>query len=119
MDEIPWPEFQMAARYQLRFCFEYGSGVCLWSGNETAIARFGYAVEPTVLPMPLELVVRMEELIAWYDRRLDWDNPPAIAADWDKAEEKRFQQAATHLLENVRSHLGRTYAIADERSKFD
>jgi len=50
--------------YKLRFSFDPGSGICLWSENELARDRFGYPVELDSLEISPSVKKRAEELIA-------------------------------------------------------
>ena len=36
---------------KLRLAFDPGSGICLWSTNEAARARYGYPVDHSQLPL--------------------------------------------------------------------
>lgn len=78
----------------LRYFFEYGSGVCLWVGNDAALDRFGdYAIDIEALPLCANTRRWLQHLIAWYDTGLDWDDPGG-ASPWTEDERARFDQAA-------------------------
>ena len=103
----------MSARptYRLRFFFDTGSGVCLWSGNEAARQRYGYPVAPRTLPLPEDTSREMERLITWYDEWMDWASAPQPNPSWDEA---AFTAAARQLLDKIRRELGPDYEIVDE-----
>jgi hypothetical protein len=97
--------------YRLRFFFDMGSGICLWSGNEAARQRYGYPVEPQALPLPENAIREMEKVIAWYDHWMDWGNAPQPDPSWDEA---AFTAAARQLLDKIRRALGPDYEVIDE-----
>lgn len=82
-------------RPYLRYFFEYGSGVCLWAGNDAARDHFGdYPIDTDALPVSANTRHWLHHLIAWYDTGLDWDDPGGGAAHWSEEERARFEQAA-------------------------
>lgn len=97
--------------YRLRFFFDTGSGICLWSGNEAARQRYGYPIEPQALPLPEATIHEMEQVTAWYDQRMDWDQAPQPNPSWDEA---AFAAAARQLLDKMRRELGPDYEVIDE-----
>jgi len=101
------------ACYRLRYFFDAGSGVCLWSGNDAARAAYGIAITPEQLPLPPETRQEVERLVAWYDTSLNWDNP-AGPTPWTLEECARFNWAARALLQQLRAELGLAYEVADE-----
>jgi hypothetical protein len=103
----------MSARptYRLRFFFDTGSGVCLWSANEAARERYDYPVEPRALPLQEDTVCDMERVIAWYDEWMDWNNAPQPNSSWDEA---AFTEAARRLLDRLQQELGPDYEVVDD-----
>jgi hypothetical protein len=103
----------MSARptYRLRFFFDTGSGVCLWSGNEATRERYDYPVEPRALPLSEDTIREMERAIAWYDQWMDWANAPQPKPSWDEA---AFKTVACQLLDKIRQELGPNYEVVDE-----
>jgi hypothetical protein len=97
--------------YRLRFFFDMGSGICLWSGNEAAGQRYDYPVEPRTLPLQETTIREMERLITWYDQWMDWDHAPQPHPSWDEA---AFTAAARPLLDKLRRELGPNYEVVDE-----
>ena len=82
-------------RPYLRYFFGYGSGVCLWTGNDVALNRFGdYAIDTEALPLSANTRHWLQHLIAWYDTGLDWDDPGGGASPWSDEERARFNLAA-------------------------
>ncbi len=102
-------------RFRLRFFFDAGSGICLWSASSAARERFGYAVASGELAISESLRRECDELCAWYDRSLNWDDPSGPSL-WTAEEAARFDVAAASLLERLRQELGPDFAIADARS---
>ncbi|MDO4456783.1 MAG: hypothetical protein Q4B83_00580 [Ligilactobacillus murinus] len=67
------------AKYQMKYSFEWGSGVCLWSTNEAAEIKFRDVVDERQLPISHKLKDLLRYLVAYYDTMLDMDNAPAIS----------------------------------------
>lgn len=103
----------MSARYRLRFFFDYGSGICLWSDNDAALEAFDYPVAANRLPLSPETVRRADEVLAWYDRSLNWDDPGAPLL-WRQEECDRFNAAVRALLASLREELGEEFEVVDE-----
>lgn len=85
----------------------------MWSGNDAARARFGYAVDLEQLPLSRTVTRRAWFVVAWWDTFLDWDKAPDYSRWWS-AEAKAFDAAAQELLELLRQGLGTEYDIVDE-----
>jgi hypothetical protein len=99
--------------YRLRYFFDPGGGICLWSDNDAARDRFGYPVDARSLPLPENAWRRVAYLCSWYDTSIDWNYPPD-PSPWDAAERVRFNSEAQRLLALLREHLGVEFEIADE-----
>jgi hypothetical protein len=99
--------------YRLRYFFDPGGGICLWSGNDAAQDRFGYPVDARSLPLPENTWRRVAHLCSWYDTSIDWNYPPD-PSPWDASERKRFNAEAQKLLASLRHQLGADFEIADE-----
>lgn len=117
-DEFYRRLFPLTARYRLRYFFDAGSGVCLWSGNEAARAEYGMAITLEQLPLSPETRHEMERLVAWYDMSLNW-NDPAGPTPWSPEEGARFNRAARALLQQLHTQLGSAYEVVDEVKAFD
>lgn len=103
----------MTARYRVRFTFDTGSGICLWSANDAARHRFGYPVDLDQLSLPESVRRRGAFVMAWFDTFLDWESP-SEASRWLAREEASFHAAAQELLALFREHLGTDFEIVDE-----
>lgn len=99
--------------YQLRFGFEFGSGVCFWSANEAAEQYFqNYPIVSHQLPVSKTLQKRIEFLLSWYDTFLDWDHPPDLSPWTNEADQ--FCTAAQEVLRLSRQQLGTPFEIVDD-----
>lgn len=87
--------------YLLRYFFDAGSGVCLWSANDAARKKFEYAVALQSLDLPENLLREGYHILAWYDTALE-------------EEHERFNQASQRLLAKLRQQLGPAFEIRDE-----
>jgi hypothetical protein len=99
--------------YRLRFCFDTGSGICLWSDNDAARKRFDYPVDLEKLSLPQTIRRRGYFVIAWYDTFVDWENAPEASRWWPR-EEAAFKAAAHELLALLREHLGTEFEVVDQ-----
>jgi len=88
---------------RLRFFFDTRSGVCFWSADAAAGARFGnYPVTLDRLDLPPALVQAGEALMTRYDACIDW-NDPGGASLWSDAERTAFRRDASAFLDAVRA----------------
>ena len=99
--------------YRLRFFFDAGSGVCLWSANPAARVRFGYPVVLGDLPLAERTRETGRRLIERYDTSLDRSYPPD-RSPWSEAESLGFDMAARDWLTNIKQELGRDFQVVDE-----
>lgn len=98
----------------LRYFFDAGSGICLWSGNAEAEARWGYAVDHAALPMGEDTRRFLQALVARFDTSIDWSDPGA-PGPWSAEERMRFRAAAAEGLRLLRQELGgQGYVFVDE-----
>jgi hypothetical protein len=98
--------------YRLRYFFDPGSGICLWSENDLASDRFGYAVELDDLYLTASVRMRAEELIARFDTSIDWTNPAGPSL-WSDVERERFHVEAASLLCSLQKCTGAGFEIRD------
>jgi len=98
--------------YKLRFGFDPGSGICLWSDNELARDRFGYPVELSSLGIAPSVKKQAEELIARFDTSLDWRDPAGPSL-WSAVEREHFRADAADLLRSLQECLGAGFEIRD------
>ena len=59
-------------KFEMKYMFDFASGVCVWSVNMAARERYGYPVKAEALPISNELVYTLQDLIARYDNALNW-----------------------------------------------
>ena len=101
------------ASYEIRFFFDPGSGICLWSANDEARERFGYPIELESLELSENLHRKALYLLRWYDTSLDWSSP-GDPSPWSHDERLRFLNAAREFLDKLREFLGPEFEIRDE-----
>jgi hypothetical protein len=101
------------SKYTFRYFFDYGSGVCLWSANETTSRRFNYPVKITQLPVSDKLEKLTEQLIAQYDTSLDWTDPGGKSL-WNERQWQQFDRAANELFELIQEELTNDFTIINE-----
>src|SRR5438105_14525878 len=87
--------------FSIRFMFDYGSGYCLWAGDDPTTERFGYTIDPAALDLCPATCRLVEFLLAWYDSSLDWDDP-AGPSPWGRAESERFDYERRKMLGRLR-----------------
>ena len=93
--------------YSLKYSFECGSAVCLWSNNKKAEEKFGLAVDLTQLPISENTKRWLYHLISWYDTSVNWDNPPETGEFWDQ-DKTNFIAAANIGYEKLIEELTNT-----------
>lgn len=101
------------AHYLLRYFFDAGSGVCLWSANDAAREEFDYPVQLQRLELPENLLLEALHVVTWFDTSLDWSYPPN-PSPWSEQERAGFNEAAQVLLSKLRQQLGPAFDIRDE-----
>ncbi len=106
------------ATHVLRFSFDPGSGVCLWSMNRAANDRFGYPVDSESLPVSENLRRRLDWLAAWHATSIDWDYPPD-PSPWSEDERARFAAESGRVLAELREALGPDYQVLDGRAPWE
>jgi hypothetical protein len=102
------------ATYELRYFFDYGSGICLWSSNEAARTRFGYPVRLDDLALPRDIEELASKLLDRFDMSLNWDDPAGPLV-WSIQDRDRFSAKSEMLLQLLRDHLGEDFHIIGER----
>ena len=100
--------------YELRYFFDYGSGICLWSSNEAARIRFGYPVDLDELGVPSSIKDLAYNLMQRFDLSLDWADPSGSSV-WSHQDCDGFAADSQTLLQRLREHLGGDFRINDER----
>jgi len=98
-----WRVSSRTERVRLRCFFDAGSGVCFWSGDAEAYARFGDApVSVDALGLDEALITRGAALIARYDTCIDWSDPGGPLR-WSAADAEAFFADARAFLTEVRA----------------
>jgi len=101
------------ATYRMRYFFDFGCQ-CLWSANEAANERFGYAIEMSQLPLPKLTVDRVNEVADWYMKSLNCAYAPD-PGPWRQPECDRFNEIARELLDEIRKELGPDFEVVNEQ----
>lgn len=104
------------ARYELCYFFDAGSGVCLWAGNEQALARFGYAIDAEKLGLPDTVIAETDRLLVAFDASFDWDDPAGPSL-YSESRRLQFVGEAERLLNSFRNYLGPDYHVVDKVKK--
>ncbi|MDP9363464.1 MAG: hypothetical protein M3Q10_04400 [Chloroflexota bacterium] len=102
----------MEEPYRLRYFFDPGSGIYLWSGNAQARSAFGYPVCIEELPLSPDTILEARRVTASFDRSLNWDYPPD-PGPWDQVQCDGFNAAARARLARLRRELGDGFVIED------
>ena len=101
----------MPKTYRLKFMFDWGSGVCLWSANKNAEERFGdYPIPCSELPVSLDLKEKLDRLIEWHDEALNWNDPSGDLL-WDDRQVNEFLAMAENLYLELCEELSDEYDI--------
>ena len=90
--------------------FDWGSGVCLWSTNDLAINRYGFAVNSSDLPITNSLKDELDYLIVWHDEALNWDEPNSDLL-WNNEQIREFLEVAKKAYSSLCKQLGPDYDI--------
>ena len=98
------------AKYILRFMFDYGSGTCLWSGNDEAREKFDYPVMFAELPISEELKADLKKFIKWYDSSLNWDDPGGDSL-WSDEMWQYFHDVQKNIYQRVCEEPGEEYEV--------
>ncbi len=98
------------ATYTMKFMFDWGSGVCLWSTNQAAKARYDYPVFSSQLPVSDELKENLEQLLDWHDEALNWDEPNSNLL-WSDEQINYFLSVSRKIYEQLCKELGSDYDI--------
>lgn len=98
------------AEYELKFMFDWGSGICVWSNNEAANRKYGYAVESESLPVSKELAEELNFLASKHDEALDWSCPQNDLL-WSVEEKAEFITAAEKVYNRLCGELGSDYHV--------
>ena len=61
MRETPYGG-RTGGKFEMKYMFDFASGVCVWSVNMAARERYGYPVKAEALPISNELVYTLQEI---------------------------------------------------------
>ena len=106
-------ERYITGRKVLRFFFDPGSGICLWSGNRYTSDLMGYPVDLDQLLLSTKTYKLLFNLMNRFDSCLDLDNPGA-GVIWTEEEKSEFHKDSLIALKILREELGDEYVIVDE-----
>lgn len=99
------------ATYAMKFMFDWGSGVCLWSTNQANKTKFnGYPILTSDLPISDKLKNELEYLIELHEEALDWDEPNSVLL-WNENQVDEFLKAAQRAYSSLCKELGADYDI--------
>lgn len=93
---------------RLRYFFDVGSGICLWSADDFTNQQLGYAVELENLPLSENTRKWLTYLIAWFDTSIDWTDPTRSSLTWTKETARNFKEAYTMGLKMIKADLATT-----------
>lgn len=102
---------QKIATYRLKFMYDWGSGVCLWSANQNSYEKFGcYRVFTSQLSISDELKEKLDYLIEKHDEALDWDYPAGDLL-WDDSQIDEFLKKSRNAYNKLCEELGSDYEV--------
>ena len=96
--------------YTMKYMFDWGSGVCLWSTNEASKKKYDYPVKTAELPITSGLKERLESLIEKHDEALNWQEPQGELL-WSKEKQQAFRDEARQAYEELVQELGPVYEV--------
>jgi hypothetical protein len=100
----------MAARYELRFFFDWAAETPLWAGNDAAYDAFDVGpLDLAQLGLSEPTIAEGKRLALWHDIARNPEEPEP----WTAVEADRFNHAARAWLEVVRRELGPDFDIVD------
>jgi hypothetical protein len=114
--------------YQLRFFFDYGSGGCLWPGNDAAIQAFGFGpldadtydlhgqlLDAARIALPAAIKERIKALDHRFSASLDQHNPGGPGL-WTAEQWQAFHADAMALCDSIAGILGDDFAIVYDQA---
>ena len=117
----------MTKKYRLRFFFDYHSGGCLWSDNDTAYSKFGLGcldadiydtdgniIEEAKIKLPTSLRDKVLQLDKLYAESLNWNDPTGQSL-WDNAQWKSFYKQTRDLHRQIELNLSNEFEIVYEQ----
>ena len=95
----------------MKFMFDWGSGVCLWSVNQATMKKFdGYPIFISKLPISDKLKNELKYLIELHDQALNWNEPNGDLL-WDENQVDAFLKDAKRAYNSLCKELGSDYEI--------
>lgn len=99
-------------KYELKFMYDWGSGVCVWATNAASKAKFqDYPVNTSDLPISPELADLLNRLIIQHDTALNWADPGS-ALLWNEAQQAAFIAQAQSAYQRLCAELGSDYEVS-------
>lgn len=99
------------ATYKMKFMFDWGSGVCLWSTNQASITKFeNYPIYIPKLPISDKLKNELERLIEMHDQALNWNEPNGDLL-WNDYQIDEFLKIVKSVYNSLCKELGPDYEI--------
>lgn len=98
------------AVYEMKYMYDWGSGVCLWSTNDNAREKYGYPVFADDLPVSDELKDEIRYMTDKHDEALNWHCPNDDLL-WNDEQTAAFKQEARKLYNRICLELGGDYYI--------
>jgi len=98
---------------KLGLFFEPGSGICLWSADAEANAKFDYPVDLEALPISDATKDHGNRLSELFDTSIDSENPGA-PSPWSAIQWAKFKIQADDLFANLRIQLGPDFALQND-----
>ncbi|MDE5860804.1 MAG: hypothetical protein K2J36_07675 [Ruminococcus sp.] len=99
------------ATYTMKFMYDWGSGVCLWSTNQASKAKFNnYPIFTSQLPVSNDLKEKLEHLIEWHDEALNWEEPNSDLL-WNEKQIDEFLNVSKKTFFRLCEELGSDYEI--------
>lgn len=99
-------------RYVLNYWFEHG-GTCLWSDNQRAVNKYGYAVSNEELPISKALVDELNALETEYHGYLNWDDPTS-PSPWSEIQKQDFINSANAVYQKLLLELGEEFEVINQ-----
>lgn len=116
--------------YILRFFFDYGSGGCLWSGNDAAYEKFDVGTldaethdfdenvtEEARIQLPKPIKQKVLYLDQLFCESLNWDDPGGPSL-WNNDQWEDFLQMAHKLHTEISEYLGNDFEIIYEQDDY-
>ncbi len=98
--------------YVLKYWFEHG-GTCLWSANQLARDKFGYAIDNQELPISKALVDELYALETEYHGYLNW-NDPVSPSPWTMIQKQDFINRSNAVFLKLLVELGEEFEVIND-----